>query len=421
MTTFWIIATLLTLLALVGLMPALWRQAKNVSDDTREQNITIARERVAEMDAELAAGTMSQSVYDQAKVELERGLLDDVSAKRVDGIQQDAKYGRGAMVALVLAIPLISVYLYQQYGAPQHMDVSGPGQPANTSNTNHAATSGKAAPTMSELLTMLEQRVKDKPEDAEALFMLSRTYTSMGKYDKAVPALEKLAEMTENHPTVLVSLADAMAMQNGGVIAGRSFELVLQVLDVDPDNITALWLAGNGSAAAKDYQNALYYWRRAEGELADKPEMLPEVRELIQNVKNAASAVGLTLDDPGSSVADTVVAGIALRVTLTEELKNELQASDRLFIFAKAVNGPPMPLAAIRKTAGDLPLEVVMSDANMLRPGSKLQDLEQVQIAARIAKSGQPMASSGDLQSASVVVNTNTEQQVELVINQIVP
>jgi len=275
MNTFWIIVTLLTLVSLLVLLPALWRHSQKISDDTREQNVIIARERMGEMDAELAAGTISQTVYDQSKEELERSLIDDMSAQRVEDIQESPMYGRVAMLVIVLFVPLLSLLMYNQYGGVEHLDVSGPGQPVAKTHSNRAPVS------MAEMITILEQKVKESPESPEDWYMLSRGYSGLNNFSKAVTALEKADELMKNNPIILVALADALTMKQKGSFIGRPTELIMQVLDIEPENISALWLAGNASYEIKDKQNALYFWRRAESELSDKPKLLSEVQLLI--------------------------------------------------------------------------------------------------------------------------------------------
>ena len=107
-------------------------------------------------------------------------------------------------------------------------------------------------------------------------------------------------------------------------------------------------------------------------------------------------------------------------MTLSPELQAKLGGNELLFIFAKAVDGPPMPIAAFKRTAAELPLTLVLDDSAMLQ-GGRLTDHEQLKIAARITSGGQPVAKSGDLQSAEVIFSPGSDQLVELLIDQVVP
>jgi len=413
--TFWIIVALLLGLALAVLLWALLRQRGEIVDEVRERNIRVAREKLKELEAEYQAGNLDEEAFTQAKEELEQELLEDTSVAE-QRVSVSAFGKRAGAVLLAVLLPAASLGLYFVLGTPEALD----GEAVNPMAGNPHEKGGKA-PTMAEVQAALEKRVQEQPEDAEAWFMLGRIYASLQRFGDAAKAYEKVAKLTDDHPQALIAWADALAMTQGGRLSGKPYELVKQALEKAPEDSTALWLAGQGAREAGDYQNAIYYWRQAEAGLADQPEYVQELRGLIAAVKKMAASQGIEVEDPGSSVdLKAAAAGIELEVRLSPELKEKVKPDEPLFIFAKAVNGPPMPVAAIRMTAGDLPASVTLNDSHLLR-GGKLTDHKQLKIGARIARSGQPMAASGDLQSAEVVVETAAGKPVELVIDQVVP
>lgn len=419
--TFWIIVALMTGLGIAVLAFVLLRKRPDIKSNRREQNLLLAREKLAELDQEKTAGNIDEETYVQAKEELETGLLEDTEGEEAVATVRPAR-ARAAAVIVAVLVPLLSLGIYMKLGSPQYVDMSG----APGAQSPHAMTAGGKTPTMAELLAGLEERVQQAPEDPEGWFMLGRVYQSMQRYSDAVKAYEELRKLTDDHPQALIALADALAMVQGGKLSGRPYDLVRQALDKEPEDPTALWLAGQGAMEAADYQNAIYYWRQAEAGLADKPDYIQELRTLIRQAKEVAAKAGVSIEDPGSSIAETpqptaAGPGIALSVSLAPALKDQVNPGDRLFIFAKQLQGPPMPVAAVRITAGDLPARLVLDDSNMLQQGSKLADYEQLKIAARIAKGSQPMAASGDLQSREVIVSVTEGKPVELVIDQVVP
>ena len=425
--TFWIIAALMTGLGVAVLAFVLLRKRPDIADNQREQNLVLAKEKLAELEREKAAGNLDEETYAQAREELETGLLEDTEGEDMVARVRPAS-ARAATVGVAILVPLLSIGLYMKLGSPQLLDMSGtPGAP-----NPHDLNAGGKAMSMEEVLVRLEQKMKENPDDPEGWFMLGRVYQSMNRFADAVKAYEKLAALTDNHPQALIALADSLAMVQGGRLSGRPYDLVRQALDKAPDDPTALWLAGQGAMEAGDYQNAIYYWRQAESGLGDKPDYVQELRTLILQAKTAAGKAGVTVEDPGSAVAiantgpatgqpANVSAGISLKVRISPALEDKANPGDRLFVFAKQVGGRPMPVAAIRLTAGDLPAELTLDDSNMLQPGSKLSDYPQLKLAARIAKGNQPMASSGDLQSGEIIVDVASGKPVELVIDQVVP
>ncbi|WP_456376879.1 c-type cytochrome biogenesis protein CcmI [Thiolapillus sp.] len=428
--TFWIIVALMLGLGVAVLVAVFLRKRPDITSSQREQNLLLAKEKLAELDQEKAAGNIDEETYAQAKEELEAGLLEDTEVEEVVATVQPTS-ARFAAIAVALLVPVLSVGIYMKLGSPQYVEVSGvPGaQNAAGVQNPHAMNGDGKTPTMEELLAGLEERVQKAPDDTEGWFMLGRVYQSMNRFPEAAQAYEQLRKLTDDHPQALIALADTLAVVQGGKISGRPYDLVRQALEKEPDDPTALWLAGKGAVEASDYQNALYYWRRAEAALADNADFVRELRKMIAQVKQAAAQTGTELDDPGSAVPQEAAAqpvaansaAIELSVSLAPALQDKVNPGDRLFVFAKQLDGPPMPVAAVRITAGDLPARLVMDDSNMLQQGTRLADYQQLIVAARIAKGSQPAAASGDLQSAEVTVSVPSGKAVELVIDRIVP
>jgi cytochrome c-type biogenesis protein CcmH len=88
-----------------------------------------------------------------------------------------------------------------------------------------------------------------------------------------------------------------------------------------------------------------------------------------------------------------------------------------LFVFAKAVDGPPMPLAIARLTAAQLPTSVTLTDAMSMMPNMTLSKFPQIILGARISKSGNAIAQSGDFQTLSAAVSNSGTEPIRLTID----
>jgi cytochrome c-type biogenesis protein CcmH len=130
---------------------------------------------------------------------------------------------------------------------------------------------------------------------------------------------------------------------------------------------------------------------------------------------NAAPAVAAGATNPANS-AETAIAG---RVSLDPKLRDRVAANDALFIFARAANGPRMPLAVLRTTAGELPRNFTLDDSMAMAPAARLSGASEVVVEARISKTGSATPSPGDLQGDSGVVKPGAHD-VSIVIDQIV-
>ncbi len=434
MTLFWIATAGLILLGLALLAPTLLRGARAGVVKHEAQNIAIARQRLHELEAERDRGELDPASFEQARQELERSLAGDLG---VDGDAAPVQGGgKAALLVLAVLVPLLTVAVYQHVGAPEHLAVVGAGDPRQAQNPHGEGEMQQHS--MEEALQSLVQRLQREPNDAEGWYMLGRSYMSLGRYRDAMGALEQLRTLTDGHPTALVLLADAVAMDQGGRMSGRPTELVLEALQKDPVNVTGLWLAGKAAEERGDFAAAVDFWEQALPGLAEQPQMQVELRALIAS---AQSRAGLPAPTAAVAVAAPVVADAAsaqpapaaapadaaaaaslqVSVTLAPELAAKAQPGDVLYVFARAVSGPPMPLAAARLTAADLPAKVTLDDSMAMMPQMKLSSFPQVKVNARISRSGQPAAQSGDLESAAQVVEVGAGVSVALVIDRTVP
>jgi len=105
-------------------------------------------------------------------------------------------------------------------------------------------------------------------------------------------------------------------------------------------------------------------------------------------------------------------------VTLDSSLQDLVPAKGTVFIFARAVSGPRMPLAAVRKPLGRFPVEFSLDDSMSMSPSLKISDFNEVIVGARISVSGDATAHEGDLEGFSSVVRVNGDKAVAIKIDQ---
>ncbi|WP_126454788.1 c-type cytochrome biogenesis protein CcmI [Sulfuriflexus mobilis] len=411
MISFWMIAITLMVVVLAWLAPALLGRRHAPEGDRNEQNVRIARERLRELEADLHSGAITAVQFDQSRNELELALLTDVSVDSAQVVNKQTGSEPWAIALLILIVPILSASLYLYLGHPAALRGDSASDKAQLPADHVAAVGTDELPSMQDMLARLQTRLEQQPDDAEGWFTLGRTYMTMGRYPEAAEALETVHRLVGDHPSVLLSYANALVMSNGGRLTGKAFALIQKVLQATPDDPTALWLAGIGYEEQGDYAAAVHHWKRLQALLVD--EDVESQTEVRQRIAGAEEKRDRKLNVGGAAPA----ARLTVRVSLDPALQDRVRPTDTLFVFARAMQGSPMPLAVVRKQVRDLPLEVTLDDAMAMMPSMRLSRFSEVLVGARISKSGNAMVQSGDLSGEIGAVSITRTSPVLVVIN----
>lgn len=247
--------------------------------------------------------------------------------------------------------------------------------------------------------------------------MLARSYYFLKQYGAAAETFARVSALQQDsNAELLADYADALAMANGRNMAGRPYELVKKALEIEPRLQKALWLAGTATYQAENFEDTLGYWKRL---LEIFPKGSENYLQMQKNIAEIQQKLGLPVDAEIQTVA-VDGASISGVVRLDESLMLDASIDDILFVYARAADGPRMPLAIVRKTVKDLPLEFTLDDSMAMNPAMKLSNFQQVVVGARISKSGNAIPQPGDLQVVSQPMGVDGAQGLELVINEVV-
>lgn len=428
------LVVLLIIVALAFLILPILKKPEDLDTASREQqNIIIAREKKAQLEAQLAEGQLSQEEFDGGMADLEASLALDL--ERQSKIAENKQAGKWAVWVIIVLIPTLSIFLYIELGSYQVVENPSLTDPQQRVASAAAAQPAGKAPSLSEMIDRVKQHLRDNPEDARGWFVLGRTLMSIQQYGEAVTALKRSYELNKSEAAVALALADAVAMQNDGKMAGEPERLVKEALAISPNELTGLWLAGLAAEQAGRVREAWDYFVRLLPMLNDDPQSAQELRAMLVELKQKNPQLPELPEMPQvatqqaqppfalSAPEQTAAAGDAavnLSIKLDQSLAAKAQPGDLLFVYAKAASGPPMPLAAKRLKASDLPLKITLKDSDAMIPQMRLSKFDKIIVGARISKTGQPVASAGDLYAESAPFDRKAQQSsIELVINKI--
>lgn len=415
MIMFSVVAALLVAAALLFIVPPLWRRRDEVGVQRDRSNLEIYKDQLLELEADLNNGILSQEQFEQGQLELERRLLEDVAPEAGQKpVKDDRGEGRGAAVTVMLLVPLLAVFIYLIEGTPAALS------PDKITVAEQAGKGPAHAVTMEQIESMVQglaARLQNNPQDADGWRMLGRSYVALGRYEDAIGALDKAVAMIPNDPDLLADYADALAMTSGQTLEGKPMEMVKRALKLDPNHEKSLWLAGTAAYNEGDYPGAVAYWNRLLKQMTPGSKESQQVMSIIAEAQDLASGKTPSPAAQATAEAPAQVAGV---VSLSPDLAGKVAPTDTVYIFAKAAQGPPMPLAAFRAQAKDLPIKFNLDDSMAPTPMAHLSDFSQVVVGARISKSGDPMPQSGDLQGLTNAVQVGSSG-LQVKIDSVVP
>lgn len=417
MSIFLFIAVLLLALGLLFLLPPLiGSSGKKAGTKPQAAAVMIYRDKFAELERELSSKLITPEEYETGKRELSRRLLDDVPATQasVSHITADRKVA----VAVAIALPLIAGLLYLKLGNLAALDSAPFPAPASAVPAAQPASSAQVAA----LIEQLVAKLKQQPNDKDSWVTLARVYARLGQYPAAGGAYDKAIALAPTDAQLHADYAEVLAKANNRSLDGKPERLIQTALNLDPANLKALALAGTAASDRNNDPLAIEYWERL---LNQMPKGSNGERVVAQAIAAAKSRIG---NNPVSADGQPQVgrpmssanAGLTGVVTIIPSLTVKVAATDTLYIFARATESPDMPVAIARTTAGELQKNFVLDDTAAMQPNLKLSGLAEVTLGARISKSGNPTAQSGDLHGFIEHVKPGS-QGLRIVIDRVVP
>lgn len=417
MIAFYLWGGALVAAALALLLRPWWRQDRRgaSADSQTALNVAIHRDRLAEIERDHLNGTLAAGDLAEAREELQRQVLEDTVAADTLTAGNDRRVG----IALAVMLPAIAVGLYLLLGTPAAI------LPA-------AERSQKVAADMEQLAQRLAQKLEQSPDNPEGWAMLARSYKSLGRWDEAERAFGRIGPSLDNSAELLAEYAEMLVERDRG-FTERSRALIRKALALDPRNMLTLFLGGGEAFEGGRYAEAAALWERLLPQLEPGGEDARMIEASIASARERSGSRGPAAaprgdapptarkaQDSAKTPAGAAASAVSGRVELSPALKDKSSPDDVVFIFARAVDGPRMPLAARRTRVAELPLDFVLDDSQAVMPGATLSSAQQLRVEVRVSKSGQAAPGAGDLTGRSEAVAPGTKG-LRVVIDRIEP
>ncbi|MBM3349024.1 MAG: c-type cytochrome biogenesis protein CcmI [Betaproteobacteria bacterium] len=260
MTLFILIAVFMTVVAVLLIVIPFRKNKTNPEKISLEQdeNIAILRNQLRQFELDCQEGRISQEQLQESRLDIEKRLLQEERAIAADQLvlngEQHQRNKKWSTIFIASTLPIGAIVLYLFVGSPLalYLPEANQGQPQLTQQDIEG------------MVERLAQRLEKDPNNAEGWQMLGRSYAVLQRMPEALAAYKKALALNPNNAPLLVDYADLLAFENKS-IKGEPIRLVQKALQIDPNNLKGLALAGTASFETGDYKKAEEYWSKAKG------------------------------------------------------------------------------------------------------------------------------------------------------------
>jgi cytochrome c-type biogenesis protein CcmH len=349
--------------------------------------------------------------FDQARTELGQRLLDDVREEPAQATR--LQHGGAWRYAALACVPIATLLGYLVVGTPQALDPAALEPP-------HAAGATDQAANLEQLADRLAQRLETNPEDSEAWVLLARSYQMLGRSAEALKAFARALQLVPDSAQLYADYADVQVRAANGQWTEEARAAVKKAIELDPAHPKAIWLAGTDAFLQKNYGEALRHWEKLPALVEPNSEAAQVVQNNIAEARKLLGAVPAAAApaSDATAVVSTAQGGEVIRgtVSLDASFRGDVKPTDTVFVFARAAQGPKLPLAIRKITVKELPYAFALDDSAAMAPGMMISRFGEVVIGARVSKLGEATAKAGDLEGYSAPVKPGTSG-IEVRIN----
>ena len=386
---FWLIALAMSAVA-VGfvLLPIRFGTTTRNKAEREQINLVLYEERIADIDSL----SLDKDEKDRLVLEAKHDLLNDTPEQETRPADSRSTI---TLALAALSIPVVATLLYVSFGAIQDWRLAEEFKSldANDRVAYRAFTN------------RLANRVRARPDNIDAQFVLARAYGNLKEYEMAAVIYSTLLEQFPNDANLASFLAEALFVADKREKTDRVSRAIDHALALNPTDLTTLEINAIAAINSGDKAAGLRWFQRAlaTGVTGQRAQL---IRMAIARIDSPTGHVST------DQVSNQRVINVILRLADGIELAPTLP----LFVYARAANGSPAPLAIQRMTVAELPLKIRLDESMSMIPGMSLANFDQVLVIARISSSGDVKLAPGDYEVRSAVIEMDAEVSIELVI-----
>jgi cytochrome c-type biogenesis protein CcmH len=279
------------------------------------------------------------------------------------------------------------------------------------------------------MVANLARKLERNPNDLEGWLTLGRSYGVLQLYPQSARAYQRANQLAQGkNVQALVGQAEALAMMDENELDGRAGRMIEEAIALDPRDAKALFY---GAAAALRRNELPLARERFAAILAFNPpaNVRPILEEQIAAIDQRLAGGAPAPPQPGAApaagqspaTAQSAAQSASVRVTvkLAPTLGAAVPPSMPLFVIVRDPKQPGPPLAVKRLTS-QFPQTVELTTADSMIAGRSFATDQQVEVVARIARSGSPLGGTGD-PVGQVAYHVGRDGLVDVVIDRLTP
>lgn len=371
------------------------KKSELLNDAHGKANKDVYAEHLKELEETHSRGEIEAAQLKLLVKDLENTLVADSAAANLESDRPIIASFRSRLpvLALAVALPLCALVIYHTVGAKTDWEIYNLAM-----ERAHATEQQQHISLGEELISKLQDRLESRPDNSQNWYLLASVASEVGDHDEAVRAYRRVLEIEPDAPQVMAELAQALFLRAGNTITPEVSKNTQMALQLNPRMPTALGLAGIEAFQSGAFQTAIDHWQLAVSQLDPKSSASIALSGAIARAKTALEKSG----SASPKEKPKAVEGPAIRVSVTyDKTLIKARPEDQVFVYARAWQGPKMPLAIRKLKVSDLPIRIELNKSMSMASGMDLGSFPQVEVVARITGSGSAIPQSGDWQASS--------------------
>ena len=382
-------------------------------------NRTLFEEKLAELAEQEASGEISAAQRQSLQVEYQRQFLVDNADLAGERVRDR---GRWVFPLLAVAVPLFAVWVYLRIGAAEELTLRELFEQRFTQVT--AETPAAEVQAMdAEIFQRLQRLTRSRADRPVYPVLLARLSMERGNPAAAIDYYRRAVELLPADGALQAEYAQALFLASDNRVTADVRSAVQSAYTLAPDDQTTLGLMGIAAFQEARYRDAIRYWQRALDQL---PANSASRAALVAGIDSAEQhlATQLVVGDPGAAEEDSgadLQTGASLVVDVSLADGFDVPPETTVFVYARAWQGAPMPLAIARLTRADLPARVVLDNSLAMSPAMNLDSAAELEVVARVSFAGTATPAPGDIEGNQGPVGSDGDEPLALVIDREIP